>query len=95
MKRIFGPLIFATLFILAVLPLATPRAQTPGAGEIPAVTEQVAPIFDQLDVDRDGFVSQDEAKRSAEVSTRFAELDKDADERISALEFKNGFPATL
>jgi hypothetical protein len=95
MRRILGPLFFATLFILAVLPLTMPRAQTPGVGEIPAVTEQVAPIFDQLDVDRDGFVTRDEARRSAEVSARFAELDKDADKKVSAVEFKDGFPAAL
>lgn len=45
-------------------------------------------MFHELDTNRDGFISKDEARRSAEVSARFNDLDTDKDNRISASEFR-------
>ena len=43
-------------------------------------------IFTQLDADKDGFVSQSEARKSAEVSANFKTLDADGDGKVSAKE---------
>ena len=89
--------------VLATMPLAaiaadpapaasgTPApATTPG----PAATgAQAAPIFEQLDSNRDGFVTKEEAKRSADVTARFKALDADRDGKISAAEFGKTMPA--
>ena len=42
--------------------------------------------FMQLDGDRDGYISREEAKHSGALSVRFALLDTDGDNRISAQE---------
>jgi len=39
-----------------------------------------------MDTNRDGFVSRDEARSSAELNRRFSELDKDGDGKLSAQE---------
>jgi hypothetical protein len=49
-------------------------------------------LFGQLDADKDGFVTQSEAKKSAEVSANFKALDADADGKISAQEMGAGQP---
>ena len=43
--------------------------------------------FDQLDRNRDGYVSRDEAKDAAELHTRFTELDKNNDGKLSREEY--------
>lgn len=70
-----------------VPPGASPRnGASPGASAAPAIP----PIFIQLDTNKDGFVSRDEAKRSAETTARFDELDIDHDGRLSPAELKAG-----
>lgn len=76
-----------SILLLGALPLA--QAQTPG-GAPPAQDQIPAPLFEQLDVNRDGYVTPEEAKRSAEVTARFKELDANRDGRISIDEFKKG-----
>jgi hypothetical protein len=39
-----------------------------------------------LDANKDGFVSREEAKASADVGARFNQLDKDSDGKLSAEE---------
>jgi len=90
----------ATLLLLGALPLGAifAEARSPSAGSPPtqsAVAEpmspttknQPAPIFDALDTNHDGYVTKEEAKRSADVTARFKELDTDHDGRIYASEF--------
>lgn len=89
--------------VLAALPLGAIAADpapatsgTPAAATTPGTTAagaQAAPIFEQLDSNRDGVVTKDEAKRSADVTARFKELDADRDGRISAAEFRKTMPA--
>lgn len=96
---------FAPLFFLAVLPCAalaaepapSPAGSPPGkeAPAAPAAKEQTPPLFEQLDTNHDGYVTKEEAKRSAEVTARFKELDSDQDGRIAAVEFKKGMQAKL
>lgn len=94
----------ATLLFLGALPLAsiaadttTPQGGSPmgtsPAGSSTATTRQddaSAPMFKELDTNKDGYVSRDEAKRSAEVTSRFSEIDADHDGRITTSEFRKG-----
>ena len=80
------------LLLLGVLPLASATveyAQAP-AGAPPVTAQTPAPLFEQLDVNRDGLVTVEEAKRSAEVTARFKDLDTNRDARVSADEFRKG-----
>lgn len=90
----------ATLFLLSAVSLgaisaeATPPSagspatrSAPGTPAPPATSDQPAPIFDALDTNHDGYVTKEEAKRSADVTARFKELDTDHDGRTSASEF--------
>ena len=45
-----------------------------------------AGTFRSLDTNKDGFISRDEAKNSAELSRQFGELDKDGDGKLSPQE---------
>jgi hypothetical protein len=45
--------------------------------------------FGGLDLDRDYFLSEDEAARSASVARNFDNMDLDRDGRLSPLEFNN------
>lgn len=49
--------------------------------------DPVPPMFRELDQDKDGQISRDEAKRSADTTARFEEIDVDHDGRISAAEW--------
>lgn len=73
------------------------RTGSMGAQGAPGGTDSMSPaagdagdsnIFRELDVNRDGFVSKEEARRSADISARFNDLDSDKDNRISASEFR-------
>lgn len=69
-----------------VPPGASPRnGASPGG--LPAA---IPPIFLQLDTNKDGFVERDEARRSADTTARFEELDIDHDGRLSPAELKAG-----
>jgi Ca2+-binding EF-hand superfamily protein len=48
---------------------------------------KVDPLFNQLDSNHDGFVSKEEAKRSADITARFDSMDSNHDGGISAAEF--------
>lgn len=56
----------------------------------PAVQAEVPPLFKELDRNHDGYVTKDEAKRSAEVTARFSELDTNHDGRVAAVEYIKG-----
>lgn len=93
----------ATLFLVGALPLAAIAAeptQPPAAGQAakdaataPASKEEPPPLFRELDSKHDGYVTKDEAKRSAEVTARFKELDSDHDGRIAVVEYRKGMQA--
>jgi hypothetical protein len=48
--------------------------------------------FDELDVNHDGYVSRDEARNAEELNTRFSELDRDNDSKLTRQEY-NAFEA--
>jgi hypothetical protein len=85
-----------TLFLLAALPFGALAADPqPAAGGMPpadmsappSATIEPSPLFKQLDANHDGYVTPEEAKRSAEVTARFGDLDTNHDGRVSAPEF--------
>jgi hypothetical protein len=47
-----------------------------------------------LDTNKDGYISREEAKASASISTRFSELDKDGDGKLSAQELNGASSAS-
>jgi hypothetical protein len=98
----------ATLLILGTLPMAAFAADpaqapagsttTQSAPAVPGASagkESPAPLFTQLDANHDGYVTKDEAKRSADVTARFAALDTNRDGKIAASEFKMGMEPKL
>lgn len=77
---------------------AQPPADSPATRNPPAdsaAKEEPTPLFEQLDVNNDGFITMTEAKRSAIVTARFKELDIDRDGKISKAEFKKGMQPKL
>ena len=85
------------LAIAAVLPLSalaqTGSPTSPGGSPSKSPVEKAAPGGAQgsgpsssLDKNKDGFVSREEARASATISSRFNELDKDHDGKLSAQE---------
>ena len=90
----------ASLIFLGAFPLASIAADpgqtpsgstsTPQEGAMGPLREGPAPLFEQLDVNNDNYVTQEEAKRSAEVTARFKEIDGDRDGKVSASEYKKG-----
>lgn len=90
----------ASLFLLAALPLGAIAVDAPPPPEIsapakdapaaPAAKEEPAPLFKELDTNHDSFVTRLEAKRSAELTARFKEVDTDRDGKISVAEFTKG-----
>lgn len=53
----------------------------------PAVAENTAPNFANLDQNSDGYLSSDEARADSRVVERFTEADRDRDGYISMEEF--------
>jgi hypothetical protein len=86
-----------TLLFLGSLSMAAGAAdQAPATPNAAAVKEAPpAPLFTQLDANKDGYVTKDEAKRSAEVTARFTKLDADRDGKLAASEFKMGMEPKL
>jgi hypothetical protein len=97
-----------SLLFLGALPMAAVAADpaqapagsaatqsAPAAPGAAAAKEVPSPLFTQLDTNHDGFVTKEEAKRSAEVTARFSKLDADRDGKIAASEFKNGMEPKL
>ena len=63
----------------ATAPDSAPPAKSGASGPVSAT-------FRQLDADKDGYISLDEAKKSAAISKRFKELDMDRDGKLSEAE---------
>jgi hypothetical protein len=76
------------LAALGAEPANTPKAVTPA--EQDAAKPAADPMFEQLDQDKDGQISQGEAKRSADVQARFKQLDTDHSGMISLAEWNAG-----
>lgn len=83
-------------FCLIAFPLAALAAEPQAAGaKQPAgaqgpIAADPPPMFQQLDANHDGYISRDEAKRSADVSARFVKLDTNHDGKVSVEEFIKG-----
>ncbi len=67
----------------AVLPAAPPPRDA-----IVSRSAQADRRFDELDRNRDGFLSRDEAAAARELDTRFSELDVDNDGKLSHDEYR-------
>ena len=82
----------ATLLLIGALPLAAIAADAtqPTQQGSQSVKEETPPMFQQLDTNHDGYVSKEEAKRSADLTARFNQLDTNHDGLISAEEYKKG-----
>jgi len=97
MKRKFR---ISPLLLLAAVPLAalaaepyqspTQSANDTMAADPPGAGKAEAPLFKQLDVNHDGYVTKDEAQRSADITARFSQLDANHDGKISVDEFTKG-----
>jgi hypothetical protein len=71
-------------------PASTHAATTPPpASASPGLSD----IFDQLDTNHDGKLSQEEAQAAPTVSTNFAAADRDHDGTVSKEEFLSAFKA--
>jgi hypothetical protein len=88
----------ATLILLAAVPLAGTAGETGKTAGQSATgsssTTEAPPMFKELDKNKDGKISESEAKRSADVSARFQSLDNDSDKSISLSEWESGDPTT-
>lgn len=81
---------FATLTLLAAVPLAASEADTTGrgTGQSAATQGDMSAQFKQLDKNNDGQLSQSEAKGSSDLSSRFSAIDTDHDKKISVSEWQ-------
>lgn len=84
----------ATLFAsaIALAFAASASAQTAPVGEPqpvmdPTQTTSLQPTFDELDVNKDGTISQSEIPAEHELNTLFASYDSDQSESLSRTEF--------
>lgn len=74
-----------TLFLAAIAAGPVAQAQTSVAGDRGA---EASSRFDQLDRNRDGFLSRDEANGAEELNTRFSELDRNNDNKLAREEYE-------
>jgi len=72
-------------------PPAAPDAATSPAPA--SVSPGLAEIFDKLDVNHDGKLTQDEAQAAPTVATNFSAADRDHDGTVSKEEFLSAFKA--
>lgn len=82
---VFGIGVMAGVAVLAQDPDPSPTAA-------PQTAEPIADgdsVFDHLDVDRDGWLSESELKVHPQPLPAFADLDQDADGKISTAEWKD------
>lgn len=75
----------AAMLVAGSLPLTVLAADPAPSGA--AGMDGAAPMFKQLDTNKDGQISMDEAKRSAETSAAFATIDTDHDGKLSMAEW--------
>jgi hypothetical protein len=68
-------------------PGSSPR-DSAGAMGRPGAEPSVSPMFQQLDTNKDGQISREEAKRSADTTANFDAIDTDHDGLISPAEWK-------
>lgn len=83
MKRMLVLLICCTICNVVIAQTSSNRGRN--------TADENRPSFEQLDKDRDGRISQDEARASAEVAARFASADKNGDSHLSRAEFQAQF----
>jgi Ca2+-binding EF-hand superfamily protein len=85
------PLIALTLVVAwtaASAAAARPADERPVSRTAQGATQSGAERFDQLDRNRDGFLSRDEANDAHELDTRFSELDVNNDGKLSRDEYR-------
>jgi hypothetical protein len=70
------------------LPGAALAQSKPAAATQAGASSPGSALFSRLDRNKDGFVSRDEAKDTAELQGRFVELDKNNDGKISEAEMR-------
>jgi hypothetical protein len=72
-----------------------PAATTNAAASRPpaSVSPGLSEIFDKLDTNHDGKLSQEEAQAAPTVATNFAAVDRDHDGTVSKAEFLAAFKA--
>jgi EF hand domain-containing protein len=80
---VFAGALAAPLVSGAADPSQSTDKPAPGAGA-------KASAFQMFDIDKDGFISREEARNSADLSARFNAIDTDRDGKISAEEFNAG-----
>jgi hypothetical protein len=93
MKRILIAFaVAATLPLTALAQMGSPGApaKSPSSGGS-GMSKGASPL-NRLDTNKDGYVSKNEAKGSADVSKHFSELDKDRDGKLSPAELSAASP---
>ena len=85
-------MIFKSLIALAVAAawagLAPFAAAATGDKPMSRTTQAADERFDELDRNRDGFLSREETNDAAELDTRFSELDANNDGKLSRNEYR-------
>lgn len=61
-----------------------------GLPQEPGKADSTAALFQKLDTDKDGYISENEGRGSPSVETHFAEMDEDKDGKLSRNEIRTG-----